>query len=234
MLRLPFDGSPSQRETPGALLLDSRDGMRKGGDTGPAVVPGDLEKSLIVKALRHQELEMPPKGKLSDSIIADFEKWIIAGAEDPRTSPSKVLPRSIDWEQGRLHWSFQRLSHQVAPPRGTTKPSTTDRCFSSPSTAREACGSQQGCRSSNADSKSLVRFARSPSIASGGRCLDRSASKFARNSSGDQQGWGIDIARRMGTHDRLLAIESSLRRAMGSALDGCRTLCRIARLRAGL
>ncbi len=89
----------------------------KGGDTGPAVVPGDLEKSLIVKALRHQELEMPPKGKLSDSIIADFEKWIIAGAEDPRTSPSKVLPRSIDWEQGRLHWSFQRLSHQVAPPR---------------------------------------------------------------------------------------------------------------------
>ncbi len=103
-----------------------------------------------MKALRHQELEMPPKGKLSDSIIADFEKWIIAGAEDPRTSPSQVLPRSIDWEQGRLHWSFQRLSHQVAPPRWNDDTiHNGSRCFSSPSSAREACGSQQGCRSSN-------------------------------------------------------------------------------------
>src|SRR6185436_518785 len=52
----------------GGLTLDSRDGMRKGGETGPAVVPGDLRKSLLVKAIRHatDELAMPPKKKLSD------------------------------------------------------------------------------------------------------------------------------------------------------------------------
>src|SRR5438132_11408221 len=68
----------------GGLTLDTRDGMRKGGDTSPAVVPGDVKKSLLIQAIRqvHDELKMPPKKKLADDVIADFEKWIAMGAPD--------------------------------------------------------------------------------------------------------------------------------------------------------
>src|SRR6516165_19151 len=58
------------------LLLDSRDGLRKGGERGPAIVPNDPEKSLLLKALRYQELQMPPGGKLPDPVIEDFATWI--------------------------------------------------------------------------------------------------------------------------------------------------------------
>ncbi len=100
----------------GSLLLDSRDGARKGGDTGPAVVPSKVDKSLILSALRHQDFEMPPKGKLSDAIISDFEKWITTGAVDPRDSQSDSPTRRIDWEQGRTHWAFQPLLVRPDPP----------------------------------------------------------------------------------------------------------------------
>ena len=55
--------------------------LLKGGDTGPAVIPGDPKKSLLVKALRHQDenLKMPPKKKLSDEVVSLFEKWVSDG-----------------------------------------------------------------------------------------------------------------------------------------------------------
>lgn len=89
----------------GGLFLDTKKGMRKGGDTGPAVVPGNVSESLILKALRQEELEMPPKGKLSDEIISDFSQWIEAGAIDPREqSESKLKSAKID---ASSHWAFQ-------------------------------------------------------------------------------------------------------------------------------
>src|SRR5262245_52760131 len=54
----------------GGLLLDTKDGLRSGGDTGPGVVPGDAGKSLILKALRHDGLKMPPKKQLPASVVA--------------------------------------------------------------------------------------------------------------------------------------------------------------------
>src|SRR5437016_12058076 len=62
----------------GGLYLDTREGTLKGGDTGPAVVAGDLEKSLLITAIRHAdpELKMPPKEKLPPAVIADFEGWV--------------------------------------------------------------------------------------------------------------------------------------------------------------
>src|SRR5947199_7027431 len=62
----------------GGLTLDTRDGIRKGGDSGPAVVPGDAKNSLLLQAIRHanDERKMPPKQKLADEVIADFEKWV--------------------------------------------------------------------------------------------------------------------------------------------------------------
>ena len=72
----------------GGLALDTREATRKGGDTGPAVVPGDTNKSLLLEAIRYanKDNQMPPKTKLPDSIIKDFEQWVRMGAPDPRGS----------------------------------------------------------------------------------------------------------------------------------------------------
>jgi len=89
----------------GGLLLDTRDGIRTGGDTGPAVVPGDVSESLLLKALRQEDLEMPPKGKLSDEVIANFARWIETGAVDPREQAATELKSTaIDASD---HWAFQ-------------------------------------------------------------------------------------------------------------------------------
>src|SRR4029078_2633840 len=66
----------------GRLLLDSRDAARKGGESGAGVVPGEPDKSLVLQALRYENFEMPPKGKLPPEVIADFERWIKQGATD--------------------------------------------------------------------------------------------------------------------------------------------------------
>ena len=95
----------------GKLQLDTRDGIRKGGETGPAVVPGDVKKSLLVEAVRHQSIEMPPKGKLPEETIADLVKWIETGAADPRDGAAVSL--AIDVEQGRKFWAF--VQPQIAP-----------------------------------------------------------------------------------------------------------------------
>src|SRR5256885_2348773 len=63
----------------GELLLDSREGTHVGGKTGPAVVPGDVKASLLIRALRQEEFAMPPSGKLPEAIIADFEQWVRGG-----------------------------------------------------------------------------------------------------------------------------------------------------------
>ena len=98
----------------GGLQVDTRAGIRKGGETGPAVIPGQPGKSLLVAALKHDGLKMPPKAKLPASIVADFEKWIQSGAPDPRDGKS-VATQAIDVEAGKTHWSFQPLA-AVKPP----------------------------------------------------------------------------------------------------------------------
>jgi hypothetical protein len=103
----------------GGLLLDSRQATRKGGDSGPAVVPGRADDSVLLSAMRHQDFEMPPKGKLSDAVISDFQKWIADGAVDPREGTAvqgAVNPvRTIDYDQARSHWSFRPLADVPVP-----------------------------------------------------------------------------------------------------------------------
>ena len=99
----------------GGLLVDSRQGLLKGGDTGAAIVPGKVEESLLIKALRHDGVEMPPKGKLSASVIKDFETWIAMGAPDPRVAKELKTSRTIDLEEGRKHWAFQPVINPAAP-----------------------------------------------------------------------------------------------------------------------
>src|SRR6188472_2177448 len=68
----------------GRLFVDSAEGLLTGGDTGPAIVKGKAAESLLIKALKHDGLEMPPTGKLPAEVVADFVKWIDMGAHDPR------------------------------------------------------------------------------------------------------------------------------------------------------
>ncbi len=99
----------------GGLRVDHRVGLLRGGDSGPAVVPQQAEQSLLLKALRYDEFEMPPKGKLADSVIKDFEAWIAMGAPDPREAVTDPLIRSIDFEEGRKHWAFQPVNDPQLP-----------------------------------------------------------------------------------------------------------------------
>src|ERR1041385_5218488 len=80
--------SQAAEKIKGGLLLDSRDGVLKGGDSGPAIVPGNPDKSLLIKAVRYtdKDLQMPPAEKqLASTQIADLEAWVKMGAPDPRT-----------------------------------------------------------------------------------------------------------------------------------------------------
>jgi mono/diheme cytochrome c family protein len=96
------------------LLLDTRAGVLKGGETGPAIVPGDPEKSLLIKAVRYTDpdLQMPPKDKkLSDEQIADLVAWVKMGAPDPRTTTAQK-----DWkDSGKSHWAWQPLKKPAVP-----------------------------------------------------------------------------------------------------------------------
>ncbi len=105
----------------GGLRLDYRDGWKKGGDSGDAIVPGEPAKSLLIKSIRHEDpdLKMPSKRpKLSDASIADFEKWIAMGAPDPRDEPPKA-GAAVPWEtllaDRKTWWSLQPVQKSEPP-----------------------------------------------------------------------------------------------------------------------
>lgn len=107
--------STKAKSVKGNLLLDSRTATRKGGDSGAALVPGKPADSLLLDALKYEGLEMPPKGKLSPKIIADFETWIRQGAVDPRDGQAVVARPQIDFEKAKRFWSFQAPRTTAAP-----------------------------------------------------------------------------------------------------------------------
>lgn len=107
--------SAERGKSEGALLLDTRAGLLKGGDSGPALVLGEPDKSLLIKAVRHadENLRMPPQKKLSSGQIADLEEWIRQGAVDPRKGTARKTGMSL--EEGRQFWSFQPVKDPAIP-----------------------------------------------------------------------------------------------------------------------
>ena len=100
----------------GGLSLDSREGIREGGQRGHAVVPSDVESSLIIEALRYDgALGMPPLGRLPEEVVQNFAKWIEMGAPDPREIKVQAVASNIDLEKGRRYWAF-RAPSSAAPP----------------------------------------------------------------------------------------------------------------------
>jgi hypothetical protein len=110
--------SAASEKVKGGLLLDTKEGLLKGGDSGPAIVPGDPEKSILIKAIRQtDELRMPVKEKLPEDQIADFIAWVKMGAPDPRLQ--KSVPVSShpvpSLTEARRFWAFQP-PREVFPP----------------------------------------------------------------------------------------------------------------------
>ncbi len=103
----------------GGLVLDTREGARRGGDSGPAVAPGNLADSILIEAIRYtnKDFAMPPEksgGKLSDAIIKDFETWVKMGAPDPREGAAKVV-KKFSKEDAKNWWAFQAPKLQTVP-----------------------------------------------------------------------------------------------------------------------
>ena len=109
----------SAEDINGGLRVDSRPALLRGGDLGPAVVPGEPDKSLLLEAVRYsnRDLQMPPQNKLSAQEIATLETWIKQGAPDPRTEESTAAPppTGMSIADGKQFWSLQPLSKPAVP-----------------------------------------------------------------------------------------------------------------------
>ena len=106
----------------GGLQLDHREHLLAGGDTGPVIVPGDVEESLLIESIRYhnEDLQMPPKEKLSPAIVKDFETWVLAGAP----WPDEAVPQRGDKAAGEgfdlkkrfeEHWSWRPVVRPEVP-----------------------------------------------------------------------------------------------------------------------
>ena len=104
----------------GGLRVDDRNGLIQGGNGGAAVVPGDPENSLLIKAVSQldEELKMPPKKRLSAQQVADLTQWIKDGAAWPsvdQAAPASYMPRTKYERLRREHWSWQPLREASLP-----------------------------------------------------------------------------------------------------------------------
>lgn len=113
--------SATADEVEAELLLDSKWGWMTGGESGPAIIPGNLDDSLVIDAVRYEENKvtaMPPRSKLSDKEIETLEKWVKMGAPDPRTAKGPVKPAGNGFDlQKRYneHWSWRPIVKPELP-----------------------------------------------------------------------------------------------------------------------
>ncbi|MDF1852905.1 MAG: PSD1 and planctomycete cytochrome C domain-containing protein [Verrucomicrobiales bacterium] len=105
----------------GGLQLDHREHLLAGGETGPAITPGDVEASLLIESIRYgnEDLQMPPKEKLSSEIVAKFEQWIANGApwpEEPVPQRGEKKEESFDLQKRfEQHWSWRPVTNPDFP-----------------------------------------------------------------------------------------------------------------------
>jgi hypothetical protein len=103
----------AQNHLKGGLLLDSAAAIRQGGDSGSAINLDELDSSLLLTAVRYQDLEMPPDGKLSEREIADLRQWISDGLYHPGSSnsgsPKPPTTKNLDIEAAKKAWPYRPL-----------------------------------------------------------------------------------------------------------------------------
>jgi len=101
----------------GSLSVESPAALRKGGDQGPAIVPGDLDQSLLIRAIRYEDddLQMPPKAALPEEVVADFETWVKRGAPDPREEVVSGRKYAVDIGEAKSRWPFTPPTDPTVP-----------------------------------------------------------------------------------------------------------------------
>jgi len=109
--------SRTAKKLKAGLYLDSRSGLLRGGDSGPAAKPGDVDGSLLIQSIRYTgDFEMPPKGKLPAKEIQLLEAWIRDGAPWPQTAdrplPKKIDPADLEKLKAQ-HWAWQAVNPSV-------------------------------------------------------------------------------------------------------------------------
>jgi hypothetical protein len=109
-----------EKKQKGGLRVDHISYLKTGGDTGPAVVPGDPDKSPLIEAIRqtNEDFKMPPRDKLSDTEIAALEKWVRLGAPWPADDKKVVVTEGGFTEEQRNYWFFKPLGNPVPPSAG--------------------------------------------------------------------------------------------------------------------
>ncbi len=110
-------GCHGPKKQSSGLRLDSREAVLKGGDSGPAVVPAKPDESLMIQAIahRHEEIKMPPKGKLPDAEVALLRRWVAIGAPWPAT-PDKARLAMAGTDPDAGHWAFRPVRTSPPPP----------------------------------------------------------------------------------------------------------------------
>jgi cytochrome c553 len=104
---------PQKQE--GNLRLDTHASLLAGGDSGPALVPGDADASLLMSAVRHEGLEMPPNERLDDQAIAAIASWIDAGAVWPEHAQPLRAAGKLLTDEDRAWWAFQPIRKPSVP-----------------------------------------------------------------------------------------------------------------------
>jgi mono/diheme cytochrome c family protein len=103
----------------GGLRLDSREGILQGGKSGPAVVSGKPDESLLIQAVRrtHQRLKMPPVGALAKDEVAALEDWVRRGLPWPEAKAQMQASQAVITAEQRAFWSYQPVPKTIAVPR---------------------------------------------------------------------------------------------------------------------
>jgi mono/diheme cytochrome c family protein len=111
--------SLEEKKSKGDLTMDTKAGLLKGGENGAVIVPGNVDKSPLITAVKYldPDLQMPPKGeKLTDQQIADLTAWVKMGAPDPRKDDAaKVSKLSGLTDMARSHWAYQPVTKPTPP-----------------------------------------------------------------------------------------------------------------------
>jgi hypothetical protein len=114
--------STDAKDLEAGLYVDSREALIQGGESGPAIVVGDPNNSLLISAVKYESSEMPPDGKLKPSQIQALTKWVEMGAPWPKAIASpgvSEVAHQIDWQVARKsHWAWQSVSKPEIPLAG--------------------------------------------------------------------------------------------------------------------
>jgi hypothetical protein len=126
----------------GGLRLDSRGAVLAGGDSGPAIEPGKPGESLLIEAIRHESIEMPPTGKLPEGEIAALVQWVEIGAPWPGASSARPAASAADGDPAA------RFSDEIAPggpsSRSASRPRPTSKAKATPGRAARSTASCSG------------------------------------------------------------------------------------------